>query len=78
MHFVIIFQLQIKAAAFYEIVPAVFIQAVQINFFKAMLIKPFAGCVVGTDRTDGNDFYVVAFCQPAVDCLACPRSFVVG
>ena len=78
MHFVIIFQFQIEAAAFKEVVAAVFVQAVQINLFKTVLIKLFAGCVVGTDRAAGNDFYVVAFCQPAVDCFACSWSFVVG
>ena len=78
MHLVIIIQFQIEAAAFYEVVAAVFVQAVQINFFKAMLIQPFAGCVVGTDRAAGNDFYVVAFSEPAIDCLTCARSFVVG
>ena len=77
MHFVIIFQFQIKAAALYEIVAAVFIQTVQINFFQAMLIQSFSGCVVGTEGAAGNDFYVVAFGKPAVDGFGGSRSFGV-
>ena len=78
MHFVIIFQFQIEAAAFYEVVSAVFVQTVQIYFLQAMLIQPFAGCVIGTYRAAGNDFYVVAFCQPVVDGFGGARSFGVG
>ena len=67
LHFVVVFKFKTELTVFEETVPAIFIEAIQSDALKAVIVKPLAGRLIGTERTSCNDGYFIPAGYPFID-----------
>ena len=77
LHLVVVLDFKAEFTVFYEAVPAIFIKAEQPGFLKSVIVKPFAGWLISTERTACDDRHLMSAGYPFIDDGTGPRCLFV-